>query len=82
MFREWKVQTDVARAQYLLHSDPKGEKEVDETIANVRAFVVSLRQRGNLNSEDQQIVHELQNKLKSLMKLKRSFVQKRHSLEL
>jgi hypothetical protein len=70
MFKEWKHQTTVAKAQYVVQKH-RGEV-LDSEIQKVRAAIHTLRQQKKLSEEDQNLLKVLQQQLKLLLKEKQA----------
>eukprot|EP00029_Vermamoeba_vermiformis_P000144 TRINITY_DN10161_c0_g1_i1.p1 TRINITY_DN10161_c0_g1~~TRINITY_DN10161_c0_g1_i1.p1 ORF type:complete len:231 (-),score=82.72 TRINITY_DN10161_c0_g1_i1:68-730(-) len=68
MFKEWKHQTTVANAQYVIKNH-QGEA-LDEEIRKVRSAVITLKNQKKLSETDQNLLKMLQRQLKSLMQQK------------
>eukprot|EP01121_Diplochlamys_sp_Union-15-3_P011934 TRINITY_DN3506_c0_g2_i1.p1 TRINITY_DN3506_c0_g2~~TRINITY_DN3506_c0_g2_i1.p1 ORF type:complete len:240 (-),score=57.91 TRINITY_DN3506_c0_g2_i1:96-815(-) len=66
MFREWKRQTNIAKAQYMAVSSPvvSNPKKTDKQIAQLRTAIMALREKKRLSPSDQELLVTLQNRLK------------------
>eukprot|EP01121_Diplochlamys_sp_Union-15-3_P011933 TRINITY_DN3506_c0_g1_i1.p1 TRINITY_DN3506_c0_g1~~TRINITY_DN3506_c0_g1_i1.p1 ORF type:complete len:101 (-),score=18.34 TRINITY_DN3506_c0_g1_i1:55-357(-) len=74
MFREWKRQTNIAKAQYMAVNSPaiNNPKRTDKQIAQLRTAIMGLREKKRLSPSDQELLVTLQNRLKKKIAEKHS----------
>lgn len=70
MFQEWKRETNIAQGQYALKNS--ADALLHEEIIKIRGAVVSLQQKKALPPSEQQLLHELQQRLQHLIRAQRS----------
>jgi len=68
MFKEWKYQTNVGQASRIVSGNDQAGS-VDEEIIKLRSTLYAMRQRKNLNKTDQDLMDQMNVKLRGLIKI-------------
>jgi len=68
MFKEWKYQTNVGQASRIVSGNDQAGS-VDEEIIKLRSALYAMRQRKNLNKTDQDLMDQMNVKLRGLIKI-------------